>query len=554
MKKRIVFNSVLLISLLTIGSINANALTIKPQCPTSATVGSNITVTAVATRTSSDPKVSAVEGVLSYDGNNLDLSSSSNASGWTGLSAPPKFAVGDLTFSNLMSTTSKNIYKFNFKVKSNASGTATVKIDSTKATDDTGSKLSSVSGGSCNIKILSSINTLSSLTVSGIDFNFTSGTNTYNLNTNNSSVTISGTKTDSKSTVTGFGTKTLKYGKNTFKVVVKSESGVSRTYTLNITRNDTRSKTNTLSSLSLSEGNIAFSPTKTSYTVNVKANTSSVTISATKTDSKSTFVSGYGPRTISLVSGNNVAYIKVKAENGATKTYTLSINVEDGRSKNANLKSITIPGYNLNFNKYETKYKISVPYETEKLEISALPEDNKARVKIEDKNLEVGKNAIAITVIAENRSAKIYILEVERLEKEVVLSTNNNLKALTVEGYDLEFNKNISEYNLTVEDTNDLNVIAVPEDSKAKVTIVGNTNIKDGSKINIAVSAENGSVKEYDIIIKVKEKSTFIYFIIGAVAAAIIAIVTLIIIKTKNKTDETKIISATNLSSNQKIQ
>lgn len=550
MKKRIIFNSLLLMSLITIGT-NANALTIKPQCPTSATVGSNVTVTAVATRTSSDPKVSAVEGVMSYDENNLSLSSSSNASGWTGLSAPPKFAVGDLTFSNLMSTTSKNIYKFNFKVKSNASGVAIVKIDSAKATDDTGSKLSSVSGGSCNIKILSSINTLSSLTVSGINFNFASGTNTYNLKTNNSSVTISGTKTDSKSTVTGLGTKSLKYGKNTFKVVVKSESGVSRTYTLNITRNDTRSKTNTLSGLSLSEGNITFSPTNTSYTVNLDANITSVTISATKTDSKSTFVSGYGPRTINLVSGNNVAYIKVKAENGSTRTYTLSINVEDGRSKNANLKSITIPGYNLDFNKYITKYKISVPYKTEKLEISALPEDEKARVKIEDKNLEVGKNTIAITVIAENRSAKIYILEVDRLKEEVVLSTNNNLKSLAVEGYDLEFNKNISEYELTVENTNDLNVIAVPEDSKAKVTIVGNTNIKDGSKINIAVSAENGSVKEYDIIIKVKEKSTLIYVIIGAVAAIIIAVVTFIIIKNKNKTDETKIISATNLSSNQ---
>ena len=177
---------------------------------------------------------------------------------------------------------------------------------------------------STTIKIPSTINTLKSLTVSGNSFTFNANTTTYNLSTSSSSVTISAQATSSKSTITGTGAKSLGYGKNTYKVVVKSESGSSKTYTINITRADGRSSNNNLASLSVTGGAINFSSSTMTYSLTVPSTQTSTTIKATLSDSKASFVSGYGPRTVNLNSGNNAVQVKVKAENDTTKTYTIN--------------------------------------------------------------------------------------------------------------------------------------------------------------------------------------------------------------------------------------
>lgn len=83
------------------------------------------------------------------------------------------------------------------------------------------------------------------------------------------------------------------------------------------------------------------------------------------------------------------------------------------------------------------------------------------------------------------------------------LDTNNNLKSLklSIEGLTPIFNKNIANYTITV--PNNISIIdinALPESSKANVTITGNNNLVVGmNKIIIAVTAENGNRKEYTI-------------------------------------------------------
>lgn len=90
---------------------------------------------------------------------------------------------------------------------------------------------------SLNIRIQSTINTLSSLTITGLNFNFDKDTTTYNLTTELSEVTINATSTDQKSTITGdVGTKPIKVGTNNFAITVTSESGAKKVYTLIITR------------------------------------------------------------------------------------------------------------------------------------------------------------------------------------------------------------------------------------------------------------------------------------------------------------------------------
>ena len=101
--------------------------------------------------------------------------------------------------------------------------------------------------------------------------------------------------------------------------------------------------------------------------IDVKSDVSSVVITASLEDEKSTFVKGYGPRTVSLKNGFNSFLIKVKSEKGNIKTYTINITRDDGRSKNNNLSSIICELKNEMFTttntsviiRYNEKYNVS---------------------------------------------------------------------------------------------------------------------------------------------------------------------------------------------------
>lgn len=84
-------------------------------------------------------------------------------------------------------------------------------------------------------------------------------------------------------------------------------------------------------------------------------------------------------------------------------------------------------------------------------------------------------------------------------------SPNNYLSVLSVKGYDFtyDYDKTTSDYFLTVDSTvNSLTVTATPEDSKATVTIYGNTNLEVGqNKIIVNITAQDSSVRTYRIYV-----------------------------------------------------
>lgn len=91
----------------------------------------------------------------------------------------------------------------------------------------------------------------------------------------------------------------------------------------------------------------------------------------------------------------------------------------------------------------------------------------------------------------------------------IVLSTDNNLSSLGIEGYTLtpEFNKDNLEYSATIApDTTSINVVATPNHGGATVTGNGVREVTDGdNRIEINVTAENGTSKTYVINAKVEE-------------------------------------------------
>ena len=96
-------------------------------------------------------------------------------------------------------------------------------------------------------------------------------------------------------------------------------------------------------------------------------------------------------------------------------------------------------------------------------------------------------------------------------EIEASYSKNNNLKDLSVEGAELTpaFNKDTLEYSVELEpETKSIKVNATKEDSTATISGTGDIEVSEGdNKINVVVTAQNGSTKTYVINAKVKELS-----------------------------------------------
>ena len=95
-----------------------------------------------------------------------------------------------------------------------------------------------------------------------------------------------------------------------------------------------------------------------------------------------------------------------------------------------------------------------------------------------------------------------YIIKVTKT-KDLELA-NTNLEILAIEGNMLNppFDNSIIQYHTEItNDTDKLNIFAIPENEKGKVKISGNSNLKEGNnKITITVTAPNGITKrEYQV-------------------------------------------------------
>ena len=96
-------------------------------------------------------------------------------------------------------------------------------------------------------------------------------------------------------------------------------------------------------------------------------------------------------------------------------------------------------------------------------------------------------------------------------ELEASYSKDNNLKSLSIEGYEISpaFNKDTTEYSVTApEGTKTIKVSATANDSKSSVSGTGEKEVTEGiNNIEVVVKAENGSEKKYKITVNVIDES-----------------------------------------------
>lgn len=173
-------------------------------------------------------------------------------------------------------------------------------------------------------------------------------------------------------------------------------------------------------------------------------------------------------------------------------------------SQDAKLKSLNIDAVDLKneFSPDKYEYSLTVPYEVEKINITAAPNDSKSEVTGTGyRYLNDGLNTYLIQVIAESGDKAVYKLEINRTQA----GSDTTLKNLVVNGLELtpKFSATTHEYKIDVKsDIDKINVLGEATDATSAVTGVGDYNLITGENIiNIKVTAQNGNTETYKIIV-----------------------------------------------------
>lgn len=188
--------------------------------------------------------------------------------------------------------------------------------------------------------------------------------------------------------------------------------------------------------------------------------------------------------------GSRSIKINVVKKNNST------INVNPNYSKNNYLKSLEVEEYQItpDFNKDTLEYTVTLTPGTEKINIKAQAEDNKANIKgIGEVSVSEGTNTINITVTAENGNEKVYKIIATNEEKDPIIVNINSNEYTVIKK--TEILGSIDGYkNSTV----NINGFSIPTlfNEITKVNLVGLKD-KDGNIKLFSYDSQTGKYREY---------------------------------------------------------
>ncbi|MEX5213344.1 MAG: cadherin-like beta sandwich domain-containing protein [Nitrospiraceae bacterium] len=361
---------------------------------------------------------------------------------------------------------------------------------------------------------------------------------TVSVGSNISSITITPTVADARATVKvnntpaqsgqPFGPVNLALGTNPPITILVDAPGISKTYTMVVTRAPNAD----LKALQLSAGALApaFSPNVTNYMVETGFSTPSTTVTATVADDTSTMTingnaatSGQPSNPITLnVGSSNVITIRVTAANSETKDYQITV-LKTGTTNLASL-SISAGPIAPAFNPTTLAYTVSTGYPTDQTTITLSTADSTAAVTVNGQGpvqgggtfgpfpLAAGQQTpFTIVVTSPTVASKTYTVTITRQAP----SSNANLSSLTVNQGTLSpsFNPGIFGYTVNVGNSvTSINVTATVQDPAASLQI-NNSSATSGQPftvgglvvgangINIVVTPQSGPPQLYTVTV-----------------------------------------------------
>jgi len=336
---------------------------------------------------------------------------------------------------------------------------------------------------------------------------FDANKNEYNITVNVDKVDITTFTEDDKAQVEveNGNTKNLIVGINgPYKISVTAEDGSTNVYQMTIKYEIPKSDDNTLKELELyfndEKIDFAFDVTKTEFNIDVDSIVNEITIKSLLNDEKASYVKKYENRDVNIDYGKNKVEIRVKAENDSVKSYVLNIVRKDDRNTNNTLSSLIVNGETVKLSTSIFEYRVDVRYKYHQSDIRVITTSDKAKVEFNNIDLVDGENKpLIITVTAENKEKQEYKVIINRLSE---AESKVTLKDITIEGYDLDFDVNVFNYDLVLKNNEKvLNIDVIPTEDLEYV-ILNNENLSDGSTIIIRVNDDDG-LKSYKINIHV---------------------------------------------------
>ena len=267
-----------------------------------------------------------------------------------------------------------------------------------------------------------------------------------------SSVTVVALATDVSATVEVTGNTVLTTGPNTVNVKVIAGNGTFTNYsfTVNVLA---LSDNKDLSSLTIN-GQDALA----SSTINVD---NSITEAVVAFETASAAASALVISSTTLDVGNNTIQVRVTAENGETKVYSVTVVRAAPLSGNTNIGSITVNG-----DACMDSCIFEVAYGVTSVEVVAIAEDEGATTDVLDTTgLTSGDNTVTVIVTAANGDTASYTFTIRVAKSNVATAT-----AITVNGTSVS----LTAGSYTVgSDATSVSVVATPTDVDATYTVSG---------------------------------------------------------------------------------
>lgn len=108
---------------------------------------------------------------------------------------------------------------------------------------------------------------------------------------------------------------------------------------------------------------------------------------------------------------------------------------------------------------------------------------------------------------------------------------------IEINGYKIDFNKEIYEYTLSINDEDSLAIEPIINNDKITYTISGNEKLVNGSVIKITLLEDNNPKSEYTIKIIKKEKANYKMIFIAIIGILVIVNIVRIILSRRKKND-----------------
>lgn len=193
-----------------------------------------------------------------------------------------------------------------------------------------------------------------------------------------------------------------------------------------------------------------------------------------------------------------------------TTTTTTTTTTAPVKDNNNYLSSIKLSEGTIIFEKDNLNYEIDVQKDVTYIEVEAKTESDKSKIEIKNNDNISEDNPIEIIVTAENGEKRTYTINIAFVNG----VSSNLIESMIIDGYKLDFSPEKNSYNLKIDrDVKSLEFDITLEDIDAEYEIIGNSNLKNGSKINIVVTGSDNKDNIYTITIS-KSKNIAVILIV----------------------------------------